>query len=73
MQNTVSKYSIKVKDGDNEVDETIEVDTDKETETFHVPDNGDNSTSAPGEVEVVYDFKLVSNISCTAFSQALAI
>lgn len=57
-KNTVSKYSIKVKDGDNEVDETIEVDTDKETETFHIPDNGDNSTSAPGEVEVVYDFKL---------------
>ena len=60
LKDTVSKYKLKVNDGKSEVDETIEIDTEKETEKFHIPDNGNTSDSAPGEVDVVYDFKLVS-------------
>ena len=61
MQETVSKYTVEIDDGKKKVDETIEIDTDKETETFHVPNNGDTSPSSPGEVDTVYDFKQVSN------------
>ena len=32
LQETVSKYTVKVKDGDKEVDEEVEVDTKKQTE-----------------------------------------
>lgn len=53
---TVSKYKLKVKDGNLELDETIEIDTEKKTEKFHIPDNGKHSGS--GEVNVIYDFKL---------------
>ena len=57
LQETVSKYKIKIKDGDKEVDEELEVDTDKQTEKLHVPKT-DSSTA--GEVDIVYDFKKVS-------------
>lgn len=57
-KDAVSKYKLKVKDGNTELDESIEIDTEKETEKFHIPDNGNTSDSAPGEVDVVYDFKL---------------
>ncbi|CAH3191038.1 unnamed protein product, partial [Porites evermanni] len=53
----VSEYKVKVKDGDKDLDETIKIDTKKETETFHIASNGDTSPDAPGEVDVVYDFK----------------
>lgn len=49
-----------MKDGNTEVDETIEIDTEKQTEKFHIPNTGNTSDTAPGEVDVVYDFKLVS-------------
>ena len=57
----MSKYNLKIKEGNQEIDETIEINTDKETEKINIPSNGDNSQSAPGEVDVVFDFKLVSN------------
>jgi len=60
LKDAVSKYKLKVKNGNTELDESIEIDTEKETEKFHIPDNGNTSDSAPGEVDVVYDFKLVS-------------
>ena len=56
----VSEYKVKVKDGDKDLDETIKIDTKKETETFHIVSNGDTSPDAPGQVDVVYDFKQVS-------------
>ena len=60
-QHSVSKYNVKVKEGNTEIDETVEIDTENEIEKIHIPSNGDTSESAPGEVDVVFDFKLVSN------------
>ena len=60
LKDAASKYKLKVKDGNTEVDETIEIDTEKQTEKFHIPNTGNTSDTAPGEVDVVYDFKLVS-------------
>ena len=57
----MSKYTVKINDGNKEVDETVEIDTEKETETFHIADNGDTSPTSPGEVDIVYDFKKVSD------------
>ena len=57
----MSKYTVKINDGNKEVDETVEIDTEKETETFHIADNGDTSPTSPGEVDIVYDFKQVSD------------
>lgn len=51
---TLSKYKVKVKDGDEEFDEEIKIDTDKQTETFHIPKM---KSSSAGEVDEVYDFK----------------
>ena len=60
LNDKVSEYKVKVKDGDKDLDETIKIDTKKETETFHIASNGDTSPDAPGAVDVVYDFKQVS-------------
>ncbi|XP_074607336.1 uncharacterized protein LOC141860192 [Acropora palmata] len=57
-QHSVSKYNVKVKEGNTEIDETVEIDTENEIEKIHIPSNGDTSESAPGEVDVVFDFKL---------------
>ena len=46
---------------DKKVDETVEIDTEKETEAIHVPDNGDTDPGAPGEVDAIFDFKQVRN------------
>lgn len=54
---TTSKYTVKVDDGKTKVDETFEIDTEKETERIHVPDNGDTDRSSPGEVDAIFDFK----------------
>lgn len=56
-KDAVSKYTVEVDDGKTKVDETVEIDTDKETEVIHVPDNGDTDTGAPGEVDAIFDFK----------------
>ncbi len=58
FQETVSKYKVKIKDGDKEIDEEIEVDTEKQTETLHVPKTDSGNA---GEVDIVYDFKKVRN------------
>ena len=60
LNDEVSEYKVKVKDGNKDLDETIKIDTKKKTETFHIASNGDTSPSAPGQVDVVYDFKQVS-------------
>lgn len=57
-KHSVSKYNVKVKEGNTEIDETVEIDTENEIEKIHIPSNGDTSESAPGEVDVVFDFKL---------------
>ena len=54
----MSKYNVKIKDGDKEVDEEVEIDTEKQTETVSIPKT--DSVSA-GEVKVVFDFKKVNN------------
>ena len=58
LKDTVSKYKCKLKDGDKDLDETIKIDSKKETEAFQTASNG--GTSPEGEVEVIYDFKQVS-------------
>ncbi|XP_067026481.1 uncharacterized protein [Acropora muricata] len=56
-KDAVSKYTVEVDYGKTKVDETVEIDTDKETEAIHVPDNGDTDPGAPGEVDAIFDFK----------------
>ncbi|XP_068752771.1 uncharacterized protein [Montipora capricornis] len=56
-KDTVSKYTVKIHDGEKEIDETLEINTEDETETIDVPDDGNTSASAPGAVKSVYDFK----------------
>lgn len=51
---TLSKYKVKVKDGDEEYDQEIKIDTEKQTETYHIPKT---KSSNAGEVDEVYDFK----------------
>ena len=55
----MAKYTLKVDDGKTQIEETIEIDTEKETETFEIPSDGDTSPSAPGDVKIVYDFNQV--------------
>ena len=55
----MSKCKVKVKDGDEEYDQEIKIDTEKQTETYHIPKT--KSTNA-GEVDEVYDFKRVSEL-----------
>ena len=52
----MSKYKVKVKDGEKEFEEEIEIDIKEQTETYRIPKT--NSGNA-GEVDVVYDFKKV--------------
>lgn len=56
-KDVVTKYTVQVDDGKTKVDETVEIDTEKETEAIHVPDNGDTDPGAPGEVDAIFDFK----------------
>ena len=62
LKDKVSEYKVKVRDGAKDLDETIKIDTKKGTETFHIASNGDTSPDAPGEVDVVYDFKQVRKL-----------
>ena len=55
-QDTESKYNVKVKDGDKEIDEEIKVDTEKQTETLSV---SKTDVGNAGEVKVIYDFEKV--------------
>lgn len=51
---TLSKYKVKVKEGDEEIDEEVKIDTEKQTETFHIPKT---KSSSAGEVDEIFDFK----------------
>ena len=55
----MSKYKLKINDGKKEVEENLEVDTEKQTEIYHISktDSGNG-----GEVDIVYDFKNVSTL-----------
>ena len=56
QQDTESKYNVKIKDGDKEIDEEVKVDTKKKTETSSISKTVGNA----GEVKVVYDFEKVT-------------
>ena len=47
---------MKIKDGDQEINEEFKVDTEKQTETVSVPKTENGNA---GEVKVVYDFEKV--------------
>lgn len=55
LQGTTSEYKVEVKDGNKEVNETIKIDTGKKTETVHI------SSEGRGKVDILFDFKQVSN------------
>ena len=53
--NPVSKYKLKMNKDGKDYEEQVDVDTEKQTETFHVP-----KTSPDDEAgDIVYDFKKV--------------
>jgi len=53
----VSKYRLKLKTDDGkEYEEEVQIDTQKETETFHVPKTSPNNE----ETDIVLDFKKVN-------------
>ncbi|CAH3165375.1 unnamed protein product, partial [Porites evermanni] len=54
LQESVYKYKLKIKDGDKVIEEDIEIDTEKQTETYHIPKKYSGNG---GEVDIVYDFK----------------
>ena len=56
LQQSVSKYKFKIKDGDKEIEEDVEIDTEKQTETYRIPKTDSGNA---GEVDIVYDFKKV--------------
>ena len=60
MKDAVSEYKCKVKDGGKDLDETIKIDSKKETETFQIESNSGTRLDVPEEVDVIYDFKQVS-------------
>lgn len=64
---SVYKYELKIKDGDKAIEEDIEIDTEKQTETYHIPkkDSGNG-----GEVDILYDFK--QNLTMHRISSAKA-
>jgi len=47
---------VKIKDGDVDIDEKIEIDTEKQTETLTVPEADTGKNGNEGEVKVVFDF-----------------
>lgn len=51
------KYKLKIEDGDNAIEEDIEIDTEKQTETYQIPKKYSGNG---GEVDIVYDFKQVT-------------
>ena len=59
QETAVEKYTLKVDDGKNQIEETVEIDPENETETFDVPGDGDTGPNAPGDVKSIYDFKRV--------------
>lgn len=56
MQETVTKYKVKFNDGRKEYTEEIEVDAEKQTEIFHIPEI---VSSNAGQVDVIFEFTKV--------------
>ena len=54
----MSKFNVKIKDGDKEVDEEVAIDTEKQTETLSIPKTDSGNA---GEVKVIFDFEKVIN------------
>ena len=52
----VERFKIHVNERGEKFDEEVEVDTEKQTERYHVPSRGDIP-----EADYLYDFKLVSS------------
>ena len=61
QQDTESKYNVKIKDGDKEINEEIKVDTEKKTETVTVTKT---DVGNAGDVKVIYDFEKVKYNVC---------
>ena len=57
----MSKYNVKIKDEELklEVEEKVEIDTEKQTETLTIPKINTGKNGNEGEVKVVFDFKKV--------------
>jgi len=61
----VAKYRLKLKKDDGrEYDEEVQIDTQKETETFHVPKTSPDNE----EADIVLDFKKVSEYRALALN-----
>ncbi|KAK2567836.1 hypothetical protein P5673_007715 [Acropora cervicornis] len=48
----VPEFTVKVRSGEKEIDEKVTVNTEEETETFHITNDSDS-----GDVDIIYDFK----------------
>ena len=60
----VAKYNLKLKTEDGkDYDEEVQIDTQKETETFHVPKTSPDNE----EADIVLDFKKVSDYLASVF------
>jgi len=56
-KDTVSKYNMKIKDGDIDIVEKVEINTEKQTETLTIPKANTGKNGNEGEVKVIFDFK----------------
>ena len=56
LQETVNKYKLKINDGNKDIEENLEIDTEKQTEIYRIPKTDSRNG---GEVDIVYDFKKV--------------
>ena len=64
-RNPVSKYTLKMNRDGKDYEEQVDVDTEKETETFRVPKTSPNDEAG----EIVYDFKkVITWLHCTTYT-----
>ena len=63
---SVAKYTLKMNKDGKDYEEKIDVDTENETETFHVPKTSSDNEAA----DIVYDFKKVIHYYCS-YSRSL--
>jgi len=50
---------MKIKDGDIDIVEKVEINTEKQTETLTIPKANTGKNGNEGEVKVIFDFKKV--------------
>ena len=70
LQETVNKYKLKINDGNKDVEENLEIDTEKQTEIYRIPKTDSRNG---GEVDIVYDFKKVNSFSWWSASKVKSI